>query len=198
MLPCDAQPGTRSPTCRTDQSFRNRFGARDQKSIDPDLEPRGGYNNEVATQLDASDLIGFVRLALTKLDGEQREGFLMSLTDLLSEDSPTANVPDNNQQSLDRGMRSGRRTARDEGNGYIAGRFGQGGSPNTKQPAQDRAISNQVRSLNAKSFDNRFGAITRHIIRGGFANISTLPNGVIRQKSYTIDFITAHAWVPMT
>jgi hypothetical protein len=81
-------------------------------------------DQEEGTQLSGADLLNFVRICLGSLDGHERDQFVNGINSLLSEPS-----------GMDRGMRSGRRTARD------------------RRPI---GMDGSVAALNLKSFLSRF------------------------------------------
>jgi hypothetical protein len=149
-----------------DQSMPSRFLrsvlAQDQSTIDPDMEPRGGYQAGNGTVPTVEELVAFVKLCLAKMSPEDKNDFLSQLADAAGEYDAGANdqstgtsaIPYNrradgvvnpNQSALDRS----RRPARD--------------NRGTRPAAMDSALQ----TLNHANFQRRWGPQTSHIKLNG-------------------------------
>jgi len=110
----------------------------------------------------ASDLLQMIRICASRLDGDEYEAFIAGLADLMDEDAVGSGVQKNSTEAMDR-SRSDKRSARD------VDATGTPHAQNPKQnPAQDRRRQAQdaafaVRSLNASSFQKRWGGLTGQV-----------------------------------
>lgn len=144
------------------QRLRKLGLAQDQAGVDPDLQPRGRFNNGNAPS--PEDILSFVSQLMDTLAPDDRQTVAEGLAKILADEdggdgtleirhSPDGNdqgLPQNNTQVLDRGHRpGGRRSALDA------------------QIRRDErlALDRRIQHANADhaGFQSRFGDLTKHI-----------------------------------